>query len=543
MRFETLRRSPVWRMLAFQILPVSYYLLDVVNYSQAGKVILMSFLFLSTLALWRELVPHRRRLFTWLLTFSAIVFGLFLGFHGLLRSVFGVEQDSMVIMGAIFDSDPGEAKEFLQQYYGYLLYHLLAVGGFLFVFIRFVIRDSGIAADGKVAPRLRHAAYVFTALLVGVHLNPSMRLANPLFYMVQNFTEWQRQIAALRSLRVTLARAAARGEGLQMSLAPEIARNTVVLVIGESDTRKNWSLYGYPRNTTPRLQQLRDQLVVFRQVASADGSTIGSVTKMLSPATLERPFLWTSQPNIVWLARQLGYKVFWITNNGIAKRGVISALAEQADVAIFTNKGRSRGEGSFDEAVFPAYEAALRDRAAKKLIIVNLLGAHPAYNFRYPRKYSQFELNFSDAVATELKRAGRPLWAIAFRNMYDCAILYQDYVLSRLLTRLQAAGAERASWLYVADHGQDVAHNSSFSGHNRRVRQMWQVPMLLWRRGAGENLLPRVRLEGRAYQADVLDHTLLGLLGARGTLYDGRFDILSTLFDPALNRPKLPQSP
>jgi hypothetical protein len=39
-------------------------------------------------------------------------------------------------------------------------------------------------------------------------------------------------------------------------------------------------------------------------------------------------------------------------------------------------------------------------------------------------------------------------------------------------------------------------------------------------------------LAGRLYQTDVLDHTLLGLMGVSGDYYDPRKDILSTAFEP-----------
>jgi len=53
-------------------------------------------------------------------------------------------------------------------------------------------------------------------------------------------------------------------------------------------------------------------------------------------------------------------------------------------------------------------------------------------------------------------------------------------VLAGLLTRLKATQPSRASWLYIADHGQDVSHHDNFSGHNQKATEQWKVPMLLW---------------------------------------------------------------
>ena len=117
--------------------------------------------------------------------------------------------------------------------------------------------------------------------------------------------------------------------------------------------------------------------------------------------------------------------------------------------------------------------------------------------------------------------------------MYDSAILYEDYVLSQLLERLQKRNIPESAWMYISDHGQDVAHHSNFSGHNPRVEEMWEVPLLLWT-SSGFNVspVPRVDLEKRTYKADVIDHTILGLLGARGSLYDPQLDLNSVYYTP-----------
>ncbi len=44
--------------------------------------------------------------------------------------------------------------------------------------------------------------------------------------------------------------------------------NTLVLVIGESTNRQRMSLYGYPRKTTPRLDAIKDELLVFDNIYS-----------------------------------------------------------------------------------------------------------------------------------------------------------------------------------------------------------------------------------------------------------------------------------
>jgi heptose-I-phosphate ethanolaminephosphotransferase len=114
--------------------------------------------------------------------------------------------------------------------------------------------------------------------------------------------------------------------------------------------------------------------------------------------------------------------------------------------------------------------------------------------------------------------------------MYDCAIRYEDHILAQLLRQLMAKEPASAAWIYLSDHGQDVAHNTDYSGHNIRVRQQWEIPFVLWRSGDVVDAGAAARLAARPYRADVLDHTLLGLLGIKGDLYDPELDLLSEKF-------------
>jgi glucan phosphoethanolaminetransferase (alkaline phosphatase superfamily) len=63
----------------------------------------------------------------------------------------------------------------------------------------------------------------------------------------------------------------------------------VVWIIGESLNRANMSLYGYERPTSPTLESMRKELIVFRDVVSSAPATMDSLMKMLTPADLNDP--------------------------------------------------------------------------------------------------------------------------------------------------------------------------------------------------------------------------------------------------------------
>lgn len=534
-RLGDIRRWPATKGMLFCLLPLAYYLAGVLNYSQAGKAALLGFFTLTMLFSWRDIFFHLKFL-RLLLPISLVLLTASIVFQAALRQVFGVQQDDVMVVQAILNTNVEEAKGFFSQYLRYIIGHLLASSVFLAIYWRlFVSRprcsEKNNRPNGGRARQIG-AALLFTILVIAMHTNSSLRKANPLFYFFYHYSKADTEKAMAANLKKELASTGAMRILGGMHLDADIRQRIVVLVIGESDTRNNWSLYGYGRPTNPELMKLRDQLLVFQDVFAADGATVGAISKMLTEATVDEPDLWKSRPTIMAIARHLGYKVFWIANQGAADRGIVPILASQSDTTNFTNRGVDRGESSFDEVLFSPYQQALDDPAGKKLIIVQMLGAHPAYNYRYPEEYAIFEKLFDDRVAENLKLQGRAPWAILFRNMYDCAIRYEDHVLSQLLRRLMAKGLTSAAWLYVSDHGQDVVHNTDYSGHNIRARQQWEIPFVLWRSEGGMQGEAAAELAARPYRADVLDHTILGLLGVKGDYYDPEIDILSARFKP-----------
>jgi heptose-I-phosphate ethanolaminephosphotransferase len=369
-----------------------------------------------------------------------------------------------------------------------------------------------------------------TLVFLLLHTNASLRRHNPLLCFPIRYASWSKSVENLRRLRSQLSDIASDPRLASVRRADQQPR-TVVFVLGESVTRRNFSFAGYPRKTTPELDAMGDDLIWFSDVVSSDATTIPSLTKILTPATLGQPDLWRSKPDLILMARKAGYKTFWISNHGTDLHGEASLFVERADKGVLTNRGDSRGEGLHDDVVLPVLEEALRDPSPHKFILVHMLNTHPAYYFRYPKPFARFN-DVDDAVVRELKAAGRAFWAVNNRNYYDNAILYMDTILKRSI-ELCRATCQPIVWLYVPDHGEDVAHYSNFSGHNARVLSQYEVPMMFWRSPSFPAPTVEVaELRRRPYQMDYLDHTLLGLMGIVGDYYEPERDIFSPAFKP-----------
>ena len=522
---------PFGRVSVFPLVTALYLLLDWLNWSMGGKLALLGATALLAASAWTTRNGCETKVGKSFVLLIGACFFAALGFHAFLRDFFGVTPDDGNVTTALFSTDRAEAAEFVQQHSRQLAKHVLSMLLGFAAFASLVWWNPAAAKRTGGAPRRRGSwipTLAFSMAFLLLHLIPSLRKQNPVLYFPMRYAEWKNDVESARRLQAAMAEAATDPGLLSLRRADDEPR-TVVFVLGESITRLNFPLTGYPRNTTPELGSMGKELLWFPDVLSSDYSTTPSVQKMLTPATLAQPDLWRTKPDVLMMAKKTGYKTFWISNHSTDANGLLSLFASQADVVVLANKGGSRGEGSYDEVVLPSLETALRDPAPRKFIILRLLNAHPAYYFRYPKSFAKFN-DADDTVTKSLKAAGRRFWAINMRNCYDNAVLYTDHVL-KLSLNLCSASGQRLAWIYVPDHGQDAAHNTNFSGHNARARSQFETLMIFWRSPSFP--APAVRedvLRTRPYQTDVLDHTLLGLLGITGEYYDPRGDIFSEQF-------------
>jgi heptose-I-phosphate ethanolaminephosphotransferase len=504
------------------------------NLEQVGRLGLLGVADLLVVSAWTTRRHPETRIGKACVVATWFIFMVFVGYHGFLREYFGMQADDETVIAAFFSSSPSESVEFLEQNARGLLKHLAfvlaATGLFGFLIHRWPLarrRD-----DPGPTPRQGWITLgACLAVFVGVHLNRTMRNMDPLLYFPTRYQTWKRGVESVARLQSEMA-AAASDPGLETLRRTDENPRTVVLMLSESITRLNFPNAGYPRNTAPELGALGGELIWFSDVRSPDPSTVPVLCKMLTPATIAEPDLWRSRPDLLLMARKAGYKTFWLSNHTTDDNGTVAIFVSHADRVVLANRGSSRGEGSYDEILLPLLEQALQDPSLHKFVVVHLLGAHPAYYYRYPKEFARFN-GADDAVTRGLKAAGRARWAIAMRNCYDNALLYSDHVLKRSIDLCRASG-QPVAWLFVPDHGQDAAHYSNFLGHNARVPSQYEIPAVLWRSAAFPPLaVEPSQLASRPYQTDLLDHALLGLMGIAGDYYEASKDLLSAEFEPA----------
>ena len=242
----------------------------------------------------------------------------------------------------------------------------------------------------------------------------------------------------------------------------------LVLVLGESTDRNHMQIYGYNRQTTPNLNVLKDELYVFDNVISTEVFTLKAVPKILT--SLNHNSNGEDLVDIVQVFKTAGYDTYWLSNQRPISfhDNAISNIASGSKTFQFYNHQIDRDAKVLDEALLPDYSEILK-KEGKKLIVLRLIGTHFDYINRYPYAFEKFKS--VDASKKE-----------KLIDEYDNAILYNDFILNKIISELKAQN-QKSALLYISDHGENIYdYGTDFFGRSEEVitKNMFEIPFLFW---------------------------------------------------------------
>jgi heptose-I-phosphate ethanolaminephosphotransferase len=399
--------------------------------------------------------------------------------------IYGQEFSQSVIF-IIFESNQAEAGEYLSQYFdfwlivGLIVYTLAAIG--IWRRLRPVYLPRTHAIGLALLLLIGNLGYPYLRYVpegteyATLKLQKRMESAVP-WQLVIGYLQYRQQLANVQSL---LQANVALPPLVNLKDGNGDAPRTLVLVIGESTTSRRMSLYGYPRPTTPRLEVLKEkgELTVFSDVITSRPYTIEILQQALTFANQEEPDRFPAEPTLMNLMRQAGYRSFWITNQQTMthRNTLLTTFSQQADEAYYLNQQRRQNARQYDQEVFDPFLKVLQHDAPKKFIVVHLLGTHSGYGYRYPEEYEKF-------TGREKTPPGLSDRQIDLYNDYDNAVLYNDFVVSRLIEMFSENHAN-GFLLYFSDHGEEVfdtpPHHTLGRNEGVPTRNMYQVPFILW---------------------------------------------------------------
>ncbi|WP_435606070.1 phosphoethanolamine transferase CptA [Pseudomonas knackmussii] len=442
-------------------------------------------------------------------------------------SYFGIyhQEFSQSVIFVMFESNTAEAGEYFSQYFSIWLCLALLVYTAVAVLLWRRVRPVRLPLLARVPVAVLLVAmnlvYPFYKQMVTQQrsfaealekVQQRMEPAVP-WQLVVGYAQYRQQLDNMQKL---LEQNASLPPLQNLKDASGEAPRTLVLVLGESTTREHMHLYGYDRETTPNLDALAASdrnLAVFKDVVSPRPYTIEVMQQALTFGDEQHPDRFLTDPSLINLMKQAGYKTFWITNQQtMTKRNtMLTTFSQQTDEQFYLNNQRNQNARQYDDVVFAPFEKVLKDPAPKKFIVVHLLGTHMDYRYRYPDEFARF--NDRKGMPSGLSDDQAQTY-----NFYDNAVLYNDFVVSNLIKRY--AGTDPNGFLlYLSDHGEEVfssgKHDRLGRNENSPTRPMYTIPFMVWTSPSWQLAHPRdlQSMTSRPYSSQHLIHTLSDLAG------------------------------
>lgn len=252
-------------------------------------------------------------------------------------------------------------------------------------------------------------------------------------------------------------------------------REIYVLVVGESARYANFAINGYDRPTSPLLSEQPD-LISYSNVLATANLTNTAMQLMFTRATPLDPEVAHKEKALTDAFKESGFQVAWIANQSGTNR-FIQRITGTADYTWFSTTDYDAAS-SYDGKLLEPLDEVLKQNNPKQLIVLHTLGSHFRYNSRYPDSFQYFKPALHDNTTYNLNAENREL----LLNSYDNSILYTDYVLHEIITRLSREEAI-SGLLYLSDHGENIyddADQMAVHGNARPTRLEIHIPLFLW---------------------------------------------------------------
>lgn len=281
---------------------------------------------------------------------------------------------------------------------------------------------------------------------------------------------------------------------------------TYVIIIGESTSRSHMGIYGYYRETTPRLNEIKDQLLIYKDIVSPHAYSVGALTKILTLGNYENPSR-ISEGNIIQLINSIGFETYWLSNQRPIGpfESMITKISLSSKNSKFLTTTIAGNSTVLDGELLNEFYNIISNKIKKKVIFIHMMGTHHHYENRYPESFSKF----NDEPKTNFKSEE------SFKkiNHYDNAILYNDFVISEVISKLDSLRTKSFA-LYFSDHAEEMYSDIDMAGHNEDIysQEMFEIPFFLWQSQKFKQSKKIYFVEDRKYMIDDLFHTVAGLL-------------------------------
>ncbi len=374
---------------------------------------------------------------------------------------------------AVFNTDTSEALEYAASYASL---PLLLILSFYWLMLLLIFQYLHFNISASKAKTSFLVLGVILSLTAGYRITIMQKYHDTIPGVLGSMPSYYRGNIGLQQ-EISLRKNLIANTKADVKLEQAQTSQTYIFVIGESINRNHMSVYGYHRNTTPFIGQLKDSTVVFNNVISSHAQTNASLRVALTSATAEQGNDYRKALSIIDTANMAGFKTWWISNQQ-PLRATLASIADQADETQFISNDYQGVEvNRYDGFMLPYIEDALADKAQHKVIFIHMMGSHAQYSNRYPKDFDNFKDNDVHAYQDELSQG-----KIDSINQYDNSVLYTDSVVKETLMLLKNTQTQIKALTLFSDHGEEIYDKINVKGHSpdNVTADMIEVPLITW---------------------------------------------------------------
>lgn len=295
----------------------------------------------------------------------------------------------------------------------------------------------------------------------------------------------------------------------------------VVVIIGESFSKRHSSLYGYDKKTNPYLQKLvQDSLLyVFTNITSPATTTVPVFKSIMSTYKPEYgdTIKWYECLSIQEVLKKSGYKTYWISNQSQAGLydNIIAKYASLCDIISFSgNRFKGFRKTDLDEIVLDSIRKydLKKDSNELNFTFIHLMGSHHDFKKRYPSTFNKFTIDdYSDKLDSQKQ----------VLSEYDNSVLYNDSIINEII---KVYDDEESIIIYFSDHSIDLYDSrDDYIGHaipnnEKSVEAGSNIPFMVYVSPKYQANFPddceRIRKTvNKKFRTDNMIYTIMDIIG------------------------------
>ena len=418
------------------------------------------------------------------------------------------------ILFAIFQTNKEESLEFLSVCvpFKYIM---------LFLAVTLIIGTLLYKQELKETKKIENSLlFLITVALFAIFFARDFNLLRIPKFILQGYEKYNKELKLFRDIQ-----AKRKAGKIKFNATKKERGETYIVVIGESLNKMHMGIYGYFRDTTPNLNSLKDNLLIFNKAYSNHVHTTHVLSLALTEANQYNKKNYYNSLSIIDILNKADFETYWITNQNLygVWDSMVTAIGSSAKHITALKSSIEKGTtNEYDGALIDVIKKVLAKKSSKnRVIFVHLMGSHLRYKNRYPKdkfnKFKELKVDFFGQKASKVENL----------NDYDNSVYYNDYVVSTILKELQKVKGVSA-FIYFSDHGEDVVnkleHNSS-----KFTFYMTQIPLIIWLSDNYKNRYFKVykslqNHQNKIFSNDLLYDTLIGFFNVKTNNYNKIYD-------------------